>query len=88
MRFAAITIAALATAVLAADVKVEITRAVDCERKSKKGDSISVHYRGTLLDGGKQFDASYDRGQPLDFTVGQGQVISGWVVHTLDWNRF
>lgn len=79
MRFLALSVAALATAVIAADVKVEVTRAVECERKSKKGDKISVHYRGTLLDGGKQFDASYDRGQPLDFTVGQGQVIAGCV---------
>lgn len=78
MRFLALSIAALATAVLAGDVKIEVTRAVECERKSQKGDKISVHYRGTLLDGGKQFDASYDRGQPLDFTVGQGQVISGY----------
>lgn len=36
-----------------------------------------MHYRGTL-ESGKQFDASYDRGQPLNFTVGSGQVIKGW----------
>ena len=37
-----------------------------------------MHYRGTLASTGKQFDASYDRGTPLTFTVGQGQVIKGW----------
>jgi FKBP-type peptidyl-prolyl cis-trans isomerase len=42
------------------------------------GDKIEVHYRGTLEDGGKEFDASYNRGQPLSFHVGKGQVIKGW----------
>lgn len=83
MRFLTVSIAALAavaTTVLADEVKVEVTRAVECDRKTKKGDKISVHYRGTLQDGGKQFDASYDRGTPLDFTVGNGQVIKGYVI--------
>jgi FKBP-type peptidyl-prolyl cis-trans isomerase len=35
------------------------------------GDKIEVHYRGTLEDGGKEFDASYNRGQPLSFHVGR-----------------
>ena len=37
-----------------------------------------MHYRGTLQHDGSEFDASYKRNQPLDFTVGQGQVIKGW----------
>ena len=40
-------------------------------------------YRGTLADG-SQFDASYDRGKPLDFTLGAGQVIKGWDQGLLD----
>jgi FK506-binding protein 2 len=86
MRFLTISIAALATAastVLAAEVDIVVTNAVECERKSQKGDKISVHYRGTLQDGGKQFDASYDRGQPLTFVVGNGAVIKGSVVAVL-----
>lgn len=71
--------AALATAVLAAEVKIEVTRAVECERKSQKGDKISVHYRGSLQSNGKEFDASYNRGTPLDFEVGRGSVIKGYV---------
>jgi FKBP-type peptidyl-prolyl cis-trans isomerase len=38
---------------------------------------VLVHYVGKLLNG-QQFDSSYDRGKPLDFIVGIGQVIKGW----------
>lgn len=42
------------------------------------GDTVEVHYVGVLFDGGEEFDASWDRGQPFSFTVGAGGVIQGW----------
>lgn len=46
-------------------------------KKAKKGDEIAAHYTGMLLDG-KVFDSSVQRGEPLEFTLGIGQVIEGW----------
>lgn len=43
----------------------------------EKGAQVSVHYKGTLLDG-TVFDSSYQRKQPISFSVGVGQVIPGW----------
>ncbi len=44
---------------------------------ANQGDSVQVHYKGTLNDG-TQFDSSYDRGEPIAFTVGGGQMIEGF----------
>ncbi|KXJ86255.1 FKBP-type peptidyl-prolyl cis-trans isomerase [Microdochium bolleyi] len=72
-------------AVAAADeLKIEVTLPVECDRKSKSGDNIQVHYRGTLAADGTQFDASYDRGSPLPFKLGAGRVIKGWDEGLLD----
>ncbi|WP_149304854.1 peptidylprolyl isomerase [Pareuzebyella sediminis] len=45
--------------------------------KAEKGQTVSVHYEGSLLDG-QVFDSSYKRKQPIDFKLGVGQVIPGW----------
>ena len=41
------------------------------------GSNVTVHYRGMLIDG-SEFDSSYQRNEPINFIIGQGQVISGW----------
>ncbi len=46
-------------------------------KQAYKGAKVSVHYKGQLTNG-MVFDESYKRKQPIDFTVGIGQVIEGW----------
>ncbi len=46
-------------------------------KEAKSGDTVSVHYTGTLKDG-TVFDSSVERGTPFSFTLGNGEVIQGW----------
>ena len=46
--------------------------------EAKAGTTISVNYVGSLFKDGSVFDNSYDRGEPISFPLGAGQVIPGW----------
>ncbi|MDR7210019.1 peptidylprolyl isomerase [Flavobacterium piscis] len=46
-------------------------------KKAEAGKTVSVHYEGSL-ETGKVFDSSYPRKKPIEFRLGQGQVIEGW----------
>jgi peptidylprolyl isomerase len=46
--------------------------------EAKSGDEITVQYVGVDYKTGKEFDASWDRGEPFPFTLGAGLVIPGW----------
>ncbi len=42
------------------------------------GTTVVAHYVGVAHSSGEEFDASYNRGEPLSFRLGVGQVIAGW----------
>jgi peptidylprolyl isomerase len=45
---------------------------------AKANDNVTVQYVGVSYSNGQEFDASWDRGEPFEFTLGVGQVIPGW----------
>ena len=47
-------------------------------QEAQAGSVVSVHYVGIAHSTGEEFDASYNRGEPLEFRLGVGQVIEGW----------
>ncbi len=71
------TTPAAAAPVTLADGLIIQDLAVGTGDEAKSGQTIAVHYAGTLENGTK-FDSSYDRGQPFSFILGVGQVIRGW----------
>jgi FK506-binding protein 1 len=60
-------------------VTVEVIQTGDGVIYPKRGQTVVIHYTGTLTDG-KKFDSSKDRGQPFKFRIGDGQAIKGWDV--------
>ena len=46
--------------------------------EATSGSTVTVHYVGVAHSTGEEFDASYNRGEPLSFRLGAGQVIAGW----------
>lgn len=62
-------------------IKKEVLKAGKGE-PAKAGDTVSLHYKGTLKDG-KKFDSSYDRNEPFPVTIGQTQVIPGFTMGIL-----
>ncbi len=59
--------------------ELEVTDVTEGEgAEATQGSTVSVHYVGVAHSTGEEFDASYNRGEPLQFRLGVGQVIAGW----------
>ena len=57
-------------------VVIDVTEGDGAEATS--GSTVSVHYVGVAHSTGEEFDASWNRGEPLEFKLGVGMVIAGW----------
>ncbi len=58
------------------DTLQKVDEVVGTGPEAKTGDTVKVHYTGTLMNG-KQFDSSVGK-DPFEFTLGKGAVIKGW----------
>ncbi|GAA5912250.1 FKBP-type peptidyl-prolyl cis-trans isomerase [Sporobolomyces salmoneus] len=58
-------------------VSIETIKQGDGQNFPKAGQTVKIHYTGTLQDGSK-FDSSVDRGTPFETAIGVGRVIKGW----------
>lgn len=59
-------------------VSVDVIKPGDCKTFPQTGQTLTMHYTGTLVANRAKFDSSLDRGKPLRFKIGVGQVIRGW----------